>query len=80
MSIWSTPTIRGIECGAICRECELPITDSPEGEPTTCDDCRALDAGIPLSVIKGETKLTDHFSREYIDHQAGAMNYKMRRN
>lgn len=27
----------------------------------------ALAAGIPLSVIEGKTKLTDHFSKEYID-------------
>lgn len=27
----------------------------------------ALKAGIPLSVIEGKTKLSDHFSKEYID-------------
>jgi hypothetical protein len=27
----------------------------------------ALDAGIPLSVIEGRTKLSDHFSEDYID-------------
>jgi len=27
----------------------------------------ALDAGIPLSVIRGEAKLSDKFSKEYID-------------
>ena len=31
----------------------------------------ALDAGIPLSVIEGKTKLKDHFSQEYIDYQCG---------
>lgn len=31
----------------------------------------ALNAGIPLSVIEGKTKLTDHFSQEYIDFQCG---------
>lgn len=43
-----------------------------------CERCQreheergALDAGIPLSVIRGQTKLTDHFSREYIDAQCG---------
>lgn len=43
-----------------------------------CKDCykamqkqSALDAGIPLSVIEGKTKLTDHFSQEYIDSQCG---------
>lgn len=30
----------------------------------------ALDAGIPLSVIHGKTKLSDHFSQEYIDHMS----------
>lgn len=40
-----------------------------------CDECyallveSALDAGIPLSVIEGRTKLTDHYSPEYIRHQ-----------
>lgn len=27
----------------------------------------ALDAGIPASVYDGKTKLSDHFSQEYID-------------
>jgi len=31
----------------------------------------ALEAGIPLSVIRGETNLTDHFSQEYIDFKRG---------
>jgi hypothetical protein len=29
------------------------------------------EAGIPVSVIVGETKLTDHFSQEYINAQCG---------
>ena len=29
----------------------------------------ALDAGIPLSVIEGKTKLSDHFSEAYIESQ-----------
>lgn len=29
----------------------------------------ALEAGIPLSVIEGRTKLKDHFSQDYIDSQ-----------
>jgi hypothetical protein len=28
---------------------------------------RALEHGIPLSVIRSETKLSDHFSKEYIN-------------
>jgi hypothetical protein len=31
----------------------------------------ALEAGIPLAVIEGKAKLTDYFSQEYIDSQAG---------
>jgi hypothetical protein len=31
----------------------------------------ALDAGIPLSVIEGKTKLSDHFSKEYIEYRCG---------
>lgn len=31
---------------------------------------RALDAGIPESVVDGKTKLSDHFGQEYIDHKA----------
>jgi hypothetical protein len=29
----------------------------------------ASEAGIPMSVIEGKTKLSDHFSQEYIDKQ-----------
>ncbi len=31
----------------------------------------ALEAGIPLSVIEGKTKLTDHFSQSQIDRNTG---------
>ena len=31
----------------------------------------ALEAGIPLSVVLGKTKLRDHFSQDYIDYQSG---------
>lgn len=41
-----------------------------------CESCRekqlregALAAGIPLSVVEGRSKLTDHFSKEYIRSQ-----------
>ena len=33
----------------------------------------ALAAGIPESVVDGKTKLSDHFSQEYIDHKRGAL-------
>lgn len=38
-----------------------------------CPECNdnARYAGIPLSVILGKTKLTDHFSKEYIRSQTG---------
>lgn len=29
----------------------------------------ALEAGIPISVIEGKTKLSDHFSETYINNQ-----------
>jgi len=63
-----------------CQICEKPITDpdnaysDDSGEyHTPCIDewnkQSALDAGIPLSVIEGKTKLSDHFSEEYIKSQ-----------
>ncbi len=42
-----------------CPRCEREMRDS------------ALAAGIPLSVIEGHTKLSDHFSAEYIAWKAG---------
>lgn len=43
------------ESGEVCNECmEIRARES------------ALDAGIPLSVIEGKTKLQDHFSAECI--------------
>jgi len=47
-----------------------------ELDPMNCEECReyikqsALDAGIPLSVFEGKTKLSDHFSSEYIESMA----------
>lgn len=51
--------------------------DHDDGEPIRpeCPYCQewfvqsALQAGIPHSVIEGKTKLTDHFSPEYIRAQ-----------
>ncbi len=43
-----------------------------DGEEPACEACfiaGALSAGIPRSVIAGETRLSDHFSAEYINHQ-----------
>lgn len=37
----------------------------------TADIESALEAGIPRSVIDGITKLSDHFSQDYIDHMRG---------
>nr|BFD63142.1 hypothetical protein BdHM001_18230 [Bdellovibrio sp. HM001] len=39
MSIWSTPVIRGIDCGSHCKECGEVITDNPDGEEAICEDC-----------------------------------------
>jgi hypothetical protein len=51
-----------------------------DGEDTdpNCPSCQtslrqsALDAGIPASVVEGKTKLTDHFSPEYIKSQTNS--------
>jgi hypothetical protein len=42
------------------------------GEESMCEACcvaGAINAGIPRSVIAGETSLRDHFSEEYINAQ-----------
>jgi hypothetical protein len=67
------------------RECSFETLDPEpaedcghDGEDTdpNCPSCQAafrqsaLDAGIPASVFDGKTKLTDHFSPEYIKAQA----------
>ena len=63
-----------------CDECKriLPEEHYSDDAGSWCYDCArelrrqaALNAGIPQSVIDGETKLRDHFSREYIDAQCG---------
>lgn len=60
-----------------CEDCGVKFNEghvADDGE--YCEPCyeaicvkSALDAGIPLSVIEGRTKLRDHFSQEYIDSQ-----------
>jgi hypothetical protein len=62
-----------------CEICSKPIaadelySDDSGEYHTACIDKwnqqSALDAGIPLSVIEGKTKLSDHFSETYIDSQ-----------
>lgn len=63
-----------------CDKCKrvLPVDHHSDDAGSWCFDCArdlqcraALEAGIPASVIDGKTKLTDHFSREYIDSQRG---------
>lgn len=58
---------------ANCDACEAQNGEACLEGPRTCRSAHlsALDAGIPLSVIRGETKLTDHFSPAYIAEQAG---------
>jgi len=47
---------------------ECPLDEDTEDYFTDVDfEKRALEHGIPLSVIRGETKLSDHFSKEYIN-------------
>lgn len=48
------------EDGSFCDKCDR--TNMIQG---------ALDAGIPMSVIMGRTKLSDHFSERYINAQCG---------
>jgi hypothetical protein len=44
--------------------------DSDEFMCQACFVRGALDAGIPPKVIAGEDRLSDYFSREYIEHKA----------
>lgn len=66
--------VKGLTVQAIRQ---APCTCTPEaldGEASACEACckrGALDAGIPVSVIEGRTKLTDHFSESYINSQCG---------
>lgn len=51
--------------------------DALDGEAPMCGPCEtisALRAGIPLSVIEGRTKLSDHFSESYINSQRNRSN------
>jgi hypothetical protein len=64
-----------------CRDSDLGIeprceySDINDGQLDDCWTCRAymrqsaLEAGIPLSVVEGKTKLSDHFSERYINEQ-----------
>lgn len=49
----------------IMPNCECACESQAEHEQAGIQS--ALDAGIPLSVIEGRTKLSDHFSAEYIE-------------
>lgn len=63
------------------QNCEICLTAKAEHSDDSGEYClpclrkitvqSALDAGIPLSVIEGKTKLSDHFSKEYIAKQCG---------
>ena len=65
-----------------CEECRADFDEGVINEAgVLCEPCwdksqvqSALDAGIPLSVILGKTKLRDHFSQEYIDLIRGKSN------
>lgn len=68
--------------GDICADCgetfpEEEMRCDGENDPI-CEACyqkwfvrSALEAGIPLSVIEGKTKLSDHWSQAYIDYKCG---------
>ena len=62
----------------ICDKCKQNYSFYSDESGDYCTICyqfewvkSALEAGIPRSVIEGRTKLTDHFSQEYIDSQCG---------
>lgn len=48
--------------------CECPEREEGKHENCPVIVSAALNAGIPLAVILGHAKLTDFFSKEYIDH------------
>lgn len=54
-----TETMRHDESGSYCEACYRKAF--VQG---------AIDAGIPMSVIEGKTKLSDHFSNEYIEFKS----------
>ncbi len=56
-----------------CEVCSNSEGGSCDRRTADCPVQRqgALDAGIPLSVIEGKSKLTDHFSKAFIDMQCG---------
>lgn len=70
-----------------CRDSDLgkppscEYSDNNDGELDDCWTCRAhmrqsaLEAGIPLSVVDGKTKLSDHFSEQYIAEQCNPRDY-----
>lgn len=47
------------------QSCPLPMNECPECVAS------ARDAGIPMSVILGKTKLSDHFSEAQIARECG---------
>lgn len=61
---------------AIRHYCELNGIDSEVAEEIIdrYDLQMALDAGIPLSVATGKKKLSECFSREYINHMCNRSN------
>jgi len=72
--------VRGCDqCGLHVLADEAEDADWHSGDDgVRCDQCHralceagALGAGIPIEVIRGESKLTDFFSRSYIDAQCG---------
>lgn len=62
-----------------CDDCGVDAHDlRADDSGTYCEACyrktfveSALSAGIPMSVIEGRSKLSDHFSKEYIAHKIG---------
>lgn len=54
-----------------CCSCTEAAKDGEEQACPACCFLGAIDAGIPRSVIIGKQRLTDVFSKEYIDWKRG---------
>lgn len=62
----------------LCETCQSNKVELSDESGEYCSLCyrkawtqSALDAGIPLTVIEGKTKLSDHFTKEYINFKRG---------
>lgn len=64
---------RDYDCNGIAGACiEMHLDDIIEDWANNiCHELGAFDAGIPISVIKGEKRLDEVFSQDYLDFKFG---------